>query len=54
MYTAESQLAFEQAVDSNRLSRDKDSELYVGYYMYMGEHEGKSMFKHIITRQYIK
>lgn len=50
------QVAFEQAINEGRLSRNPSADNFAGHYMYMGPTvDGKhDAFKHIITRQYIK
>tara|TARA_R110002012_G_scaffold139910_1_gene297359 strand:+ start:175 stop:348 length:174 start_codon:yes stop_codon:yes gene_type:complete len=47
--------AFEKAIKQGRLSLDKNSDNYVGDYMYMGKNSsGFDAFKNSITRCYIK
>ena len=47
--------AFEGAIKQGRLSRDKNSNNYVGDYMWMGkDSNGRDAFKNSITRCYIK
>ena len=53
-YKAEVDAAFEKALASRRLSRDKTASNYVGYYMYMGPGKGGDAFKHSLTREYIE
>ena len=48
------ELAFQNAIDSGRLSVNPVSEVYVGAYMYMGTFKGFDQFKHIDTRTYLK
>jgi hypothetical protein len=54
----DSQLAFQKAIDSGRLSVDSESPVYVGHYMYMGTSTGtaagRDLFKHRLTREYLK
>ena len=45
--------AFERALSSGRLSHDASATNYAGRYMYMGEKDGRDLFKHIETREYI-
>ena len=47
------QLAFKEAINSGRLSTDKNAPNYAGHYMYMGPGKGGDAFKHIDTRLYI-
>jgi hypothetical protein len=50
----EANLAFEQAVASRRLSDKPSDANYLGNYMYMGKGaNGRSLFKHILTRKYL-
>lgn len=49
----ESQQAFKNAIATGRLSADKTSENYAGYFMYMGTKDGRDLFKNIDTRQYL-
>lgn len=50
----ETEVAFYRAIRSGRLSGIPTAENYVGNYMYMGTAlNGRAMFKHIETRQYI-
>ena len=50
----ESEAAFYRAIRSGRLSGVPTDENYAGNYMYMGTAmNGRTMFKHIETRQYI-
>ena len=50
----ETEAAFYRAIRSGRLSGIPTAENYVGNYMYMGTAmNGRTMFKHIDTRQYI-
>jgi len=45
--------AFEEAIKTQRLSRDPGSDNFSGNYMYMYTDEsGKDFFKNIITRNY--
>lgn len=45
--------AFEFAIDTGRLSAEKDAPNYAGKYMYMGTINGLDKFKNIETREYI-
>lgn len=50
-----SQEAFANALDSGRLSLDENAYNYVGDFMCMGPNiNGRPMFKHRLTRQYLK
>jgi hypothetical protein len=49
----ESEAAFYRAIRSGRLSGLPTAENYAGLYMYMGQHDGRALFKHIDTRQYL-
>jgi hypothetical protein len=46
---------FDAAIQAGRLSKDDTAENYAGHYMFMGcdGSSGKTLFKHILTRQYI-
>lgn len=46
--------AFEQALESNRLSHSRLADNYVHNYMYMGTKDGKDMFKNKNTREYLE
>ena len=48
-----SQDAFEDAIESGRLSHNPNSENYVSRYMYMVEKDGRSLFKNRLTREYL-
>ena len=48
----ESEMAFDIAIKSGRLSDDPIKPNYAGSYMYMGFYGGKYNFKDIITRKY--
>ena len=49
------QAAFQKAIDTGRLTRNKDSALYVGHWMYMGTDERNvDLFKNIMFRNYLK
>ncbi len=52
----EAERAFDGAINDDRLSLDEEALNYVGHYMYMGVQvgTGKKLFKHRITRQYVK
>lgn len=45
--------AFDTAIEDGRLSVDPEADTYAGLFMYMGTIDGKDLFKHIMTRQYI-
>jgi hypothetical protein len=47
--------AFQKAIDTGRLTRNKDSALYAGHWMYMGTDERNvDLFKNIMFRNYLK
>jgi hypothetical protein len=47
--------AFDQAIQEGRLSANPNSPVYAGKYMYMGQSkEGRALFKHRDTREYLK
>lgn len=46
--------AFNEAVQSGRLSRDPKAPNFIGHYMYMGTWDHHDHFKHSLTRQYLK
>ena len=48
----ESEMAFNIAIKSGRLSEDPLEKNYAGEYMYMGFYGGKYNFKNINTREY--
>jgi len=48
----EANKAFDKAIESGRLSTDKEANNFAGKYMYMGFYAGKDNFKNIITREY--
>lgn len=50
----ESQKAFNRAIAVGRLSLDQEEDNFVSNYMYMGTQDGKAMFKHVETREYIE
>ncbi len=52
----DSSQAFGKAIAAGRLSEDENSPNYAGNYMFMGYQgvTGKSLFKHIDTRQYLE
>lgn len=50
----DSQHAFEEAIQSGRLSADPLSPIYTKNYMYMGTWDGIDAFKHVDTRQYLQ
>ena len=45
--------AFDEAIESGRLSDDRGSDKYAGEFMYMGTQNGVDMFKHTMTRRYL-
>ena len=45
--------AFDQAIDTGRLSADPDADNYAGNYMYMGRGPHGDRFKNITTREYL-
>ena len=45
--------AFDMAIAVGRMSDHPCHDLYAGNYMYMGVENGKTMFKHIVSREYI-
>lgn len=46
--------AFDQAIQEGRLSDDENADNYGGLYMYMGvANDGRTLFKHMDTRQYL-
>lgn len=45
--------AFEDAINTGRMSPDKQNSRYAGNYMYMGTQDGHDLFKHIDTREYL-
>lgn len=51
----DSQLAFNEAIESGLLSDNNSYDNYAGNYMYMGTRakNGQHMFKNINTREYI-
>lgn len=51
--TRASHIAFDRAISEGRLSNKDGDPLYAGEFMYMGQHEGKDMFKNINTREYL-
>lgn len=56
----EPQKAFEKAISEGRLSSDQTADNFAGHYMYMGTQlsnepgKHKDLFKHIMTREYLK
>lgn len=54
MVWGDSDKAFEAAIESGRLSRDKEANNYAGHYMYMGTVKNRDLFKHSCTRNYIQ
>jgi hypothetical protein len=58
MSTPESRIAFAKAIREKRLSADIDligehADNYAGNYMYMGQKNGRDLFKNINTREYL-
>ncbi len=51
-WSRESVNAFNLAVETGRLSLDRNDSNYAGNYMYMGLNQGKDAFKNIMTRAY--
>ena len=49
----DAQEAFQDAIDSGRLSANPRMGNYAGRYMYMGTYGNKDLFKHIDTRKYL-
>ena len=49
----EAEVAFYRAIRSGRLSGVPTAANYVGNYMYMGQQDGRALFKHIDTRAYL-
>jgi hypothetical protein len=47
------QIAFNRAISAGRLSLDPEDDNFVSHYMYMGVQDGKDLFKHMATREYI-
>ena len=47
-------VAFDKAIETNRLSRDESAANYVGNFMYMGTDAGHDLFKDSMTREYLK
>ena len=45
--------AFDQAIDTGRLSAAADDDNYAGNYMYMGHGPHGARFKNITTREYL-
>lgn len=45
--------AFEQAIESGRLSANKGDDNFAGDYMFMGNYKSGDAFKHVLTRRYI-
>ena len=45
--------AFDDAINSGRLSANPKDVNYAGRYMYMGTWTGKDAFKHVDTREYL-
>ena len=54
MITANSIIEFEKAIVEGRLSDNSKEDNYAGKFMFMGYQKGKSLFKNIMTREYIK
>jgi len=47
-------IAFDKAIETNRLSKDESADNYVGNFMYMGTDAGRDLFKDSMTREYLK
>jgi hypothetical protein len=47
------QAVFEEAIRGGRLSANARDAHYAGRYMYMGTQNGRDLFKHRDTRQYL-
>lgn len=47
-------VAFDKAIETNRLSKDESADNYVGNFMYMGTDAGRDLFKDSMTREYLK
>ncbi len=45
--------AFDNAIKEGRLSNDETAPNFAGNYMYMGTKNGRDLFKHVETRQYL-
>lgn len=45
--------AFKRAIREGRLSDSPDAQNFAGFYMYMGDKDGISLFKHITRREYL-
>jgi hypothetical protein len=45
--------AFENAIESGRLSADPKAPNYAGDYMWMGTQNGRDLFKDTCTREYL-
>ena len=50
----QAQDAFQEALESGRLSLDEAAPNWVGNYMFMGTNKGRSRFKHRDSRQYLE
>jgi len=50
----QAQDAFQEALESGRLSLDETAPNWVGNYMFMGTNKGRSRFKHRDSRQYLE
>ena len=46
--------AFADAIAAGRLSSDPASSVYAGDYMYMGTRDGRDLFKHSDSREYLR
>lgn len=46
--------AFHDAIAAGRLSDDPDSAEYAGHFMYMGTDNGRDLFKHADSREYLR
>ena len=49
----DSDKAFDEAIETGRLSADPASLRFAGNYMYMGTYGDSDQFKHIGTRKYL-
>jgi hypothetical protein len=54
MTIKDAQQAFAQAINEGRLSTDPAAPTWAGYYMYMGTSQGQDLFKHSLTREYLR
>jgi hypothetical protein len=49
----DAQVAFNEAIQSGRLSENDKDKNFAGLYMYMYTHQGKDLFKNKHTRKYL-